>query len=111
MAIRLDQFDKKQLMMGMAGVTAVVMLLCCWLISTKTNSLQWWLYDGAQRHAQLSTPSHVAIVAIDDASKSRLGEWPWSNNTHAKLVDILRGAGATGVAFTTPLYVSNNGSD
>ncbi|HEX2583923.1 MAG TPA: CHASE2 domain-containing protein, partial [Steroidobacteraceae bacterium] len=111
MAFRLDQFDKKQQMMGMAGVTAIVMLLCCWLISTQTNSLQLWLYDTAQRHAPATAPSHVAIVAIDDASKSRLGEWPWSNNAHAKLVDILRGAGATGIAFTTPLYASNNSGD
>ena len=32
------------------------------------------------------------------------------NNVHAKLLDILRGAGATGIAFTTPLYANNNGS-
>jgi len=109
MAITLDQFNRKQIMMGVAGVTAGIVLLCYLLMSSQRNSLQLWLYDTAQRHANVSAPAHVAIVAIDDASKARLGEWPWSNSVHAKLVDILRGAGAQGIAFTTPLYANNNG--
>ncbi|HVY24802.1 MAG TPA: serine/threonine-protein kinase [Steroidobacteraceae bacterium] len=111
MAITLDQFDKKQIMMGTAGLCGIVMLLCWLLVSAQRNPVQLWLYDTAQRHATVPPPSHVAIVAIDDASKARLGEWPWSNNTHAKLIDILRGAGAEGIAFTTPLYANNNGTD
>ena len=109
MAIRLDQFSKKQIMMGAAGITAAIMLLCYLLVSPQNNSLKLWLYDAAQRHAHSAPPEHVAIVAIDDASKARLGEWPWSNAAHAKVIDILRGAGAAGIAFTTPLYANNGG--
>jgi hypothetical protein len=109
MAFSLDQFDKKQLMTGVAGIAATLMALCYLLVSVQTNSIKLWLYDTAQRHAKSATPSHVVVVAIDDASKARLGEWPWSNTNHAKLIDILRGAGATAVAFTTPLYTSNGG--
>ncbi len=98
-------------MMGTAGLIGAVILLCCLLLSAQNNSLQLWLYDTAQRHANVAAPSHVVVVAIDDASKARLGEWPWSNATHAKLLDILRGAGAQGIAFTTPLYANNSGSN
>ena len=103
MPIDFRTLDKKHFAMGVAGLSAALMLLCSLLIPGQSNFLQEWLYDQAQRHAHTEAPTHVVVVAIDDASKARLGQWPWSNATHARLIDILHGAGAQAIAFTAPL--------
>ncbi|MEW6220611.1 MAG: serine/threonine-protein kinase [Thermodesulfobacteriota bacterium] len=41
----------------------------------------------------------VAIVAIDDASLSRLGKWPWKRTLFAQLIEILGRSGARVIAF------------
>src|ERR1700687_662484 len=41
----------------------------------------------------------VRIVAIDDESLKRLGQWPWPRERLAALVDALKRAGAASVAF------------
>jgi adenylate cyclase len=41
----------------------------------------------------------VRIVAIDDESLARHGQWPWSRDLLAQLVDRLRAAGAAAIAF------------
>ena len=41
----------------------------------------------------------VVIVAIDSMSIERMGRWPWTRTTHARLVDKLREWGAGTVVF------------
>jgi CHASE2 domain-containing sensor protein len=41
----------------------------------------------------------VVIVAIDSTSIEAIGVWPWPRELHAKLIDKLSLAGATGIAF------------
>ncbi|HKY94529.1 MAG TPA: CHASE2 domain-containing protein, partial [Kiloniellales bacterium] len=41
----------------------------------------------------------VRIVAIDEASLLRHGQWPWSRSLLAELVDKLNAAGAAAIAF------------
>ena len=41
----------------------------------------------------------VRIVAIDDESLKRLGQWPWPRERLAALVETLKGAGAAAVVF------------
>ena len=54
-----------------------------------------------------ATPaSDVVIVAIDDASIARLGEWPWPRDVHASLINRLAADGARVVAFTVPFDTS-----
>ena len=36
----------------------------------------------------------IVVIAIDDASLSRLGRWPWSRRRHAELIDRLSTMGA-----------------
>jgi CHASE2 domain-containing sensor protein len=103
LGIVLNALDKKHFAAGLAGLTAVVLAVCLLLIPGQNNFLQRWLYDQAQRHAAMAMAEHVVIVAIDDDSKAKLGEWPWSNSVHAKLVEQLRSAGARAIAFTTSL--------
>jgi adenylate cyclase len=41
----------------------------------------------------------VRIVAIDDESLNRLGQWPWSRDRLATLVDALKRAGVASISF------------
>ncbi len=41
----------------------------------------------------------VVIVAIDDESLKKFGQWPWPRALHAQLLDHLREAGARAVGF------------
>ena len=42
---------------------------------------------------------NIVIVKIDDASLRKVGNWPWSRATHAKLVDQLTQMGARSINF------------
>src|SRR5579862_1589938 len=44
-------------------------------------------------------PAPVHIVDIDDASLSRIGQWPWPRTLLAKLVERLNDMGASVIAF------------
>ena len=41
----------------------------------------------------------VRIVAIDDESLKRLGQWPWPRERLAALVDALKRAGVASISF------------
>jgi len=62
------------------------------------------LYDAAM--PTRPAPADVVIVAIDEASITQIGRWPWRRAIHAALLDRLRAAGARAVAldllFTEP---------
>lgn len=55
------------------------------------------LYDAGLPRGP--APQDVVIVAIDDASLARIGQWPWPRSVHAELLDRLRAAGARAVAL------------
>ena len=44
-------------------------------------------------------PAPVTVVAIDDESLNRVGQWPWPRTQLARLVRALDAAGASAVAF------------
>jgi len=56
-------------------------------------------YDIRLRAQRVSPPRAVAIAAIDEASLAKLGRWPWSRATLAKLVDRLDEAGAKAIGL------------
>src|SRR3712207_5747788 len=59
------------------------------------------LYDILSVIAPLRPPEQGAVVvAIDEPSIGEIGQrWPWSRETHAKLIESLRAAGAKVIAF------------
>lgn len=90
-----------------ATACALLLAVCSLAISPTDNPLQRWLGDLAQRHHQMpATMNKVVVVAIDNASQTELGPWPWPNSRHALLLDQLRESGARAVAFTTPLVAT-----
>jgi diguanylate cyclase len=53
----------------------------------------------------------IAIVEIDAQSLRAVAGWPWPRRTHAALIDKLRAAGATTIAFDVDLSSSTNAID
>lgn len=47
----------------------------------------------------LPAPQDVAIIAVDDASLTRIGRWPWPRDKFAEIVDRLSDAGARTIAL------------
>ena len=58
------------------------------------------LFDAYQRMAPRAyEPVPVRVVDIDDASLTRLGQWPWPRRLVARLTDRLRELGAAAIVF------------
>jgi len=49
-------------------------------------------YDLGRYLTFKSAPTDIVIVAIDEASLTSIGRWPWSRNVHADLVNKLKQA-------------------
>lgn len=64
------------------------------------SALRNGLFDQYQRwHPRQYVEAPVRIVDIDEASLSRLGQWPWPRTRIAELVDRLNAAGVAATAF------------
>ena len=58
------------------------------------------VFDFYQRLSpRPSAPSPVVVVDIDDASLSRIGQWPWPRRRLAELIDYLAASGARVIAL------------
>lgn len=53
----------------------------------------------------------AVIVAIDDASLSKIGRWPWPRNVHAELIDKLKALGAKVIALDVNFPEPSNTAD
>jgi len=83
-------------------VTISGFLLLLTLFMVQFDWLWRWdqlLYDTQLRLWSRPPPEDVIIVAIDDASLSELGRWPWNRRIHAELVRRLTDAGARVIAL------------
>ena len=57
-------------------------------------------FDLYQRIApRTPEPLPVAIIDIDDASITEIGQWPWPRTRFAELIDKVTAHGATAIAF------------
>jgi len=94
------------------GLAAAFIIVVGRLISSATYApVELMLYDRVMRATPATPAPDVAIVEIDDASISKLGEWPWPRDVHASLIARLTAAGARVVAFTVPVDTSPRTSE
>ena len=58
-------------------------------------------YDNVEPmfRAEALAPTSV-VVAIDEATLSALGRWPWNRSVHAALIDRLSAAGVAGIGMS-----------
>ncbi|MBY0343030.1 MAG: CHASE2 domain-containing protein [Sphingomonadales bacterium] len=64
-----------------------------------TRKLDLSQLDLASSLASREPAPDIAIVGIDERSLARIGPWPWPRETHARLIDNLRKAGANVVLY------------
>ena len=77
-----------------ASLLTVIILLACFITWSPLEELEYRFYDfGSQLRAR-DQMSPVVIVAIDDASLSAIGRWPWPRGHIAQAVRFLRQAEA-----------------
>ncbi len=85
---------------------AVALVLLLGGNSDLMQSLERKAYDMGMMASSRAPLDRIAVIAIDDASVTNLGRWPWSREIHAKMTDILAGANAkvigNTVFFTEP---------
>jgi eukaryotic-like serine/threonine-protein kinase len=98
-----------------ASVRSVVAMLVLVLLAGwagERAGLWPWLdrlgRDPALHAAAEAASPEVLVVAIDDASVQRLGAWPWSRTSLARLVDRLGAAGARTIVLAEPLPGQEN---
>ncbi|MGD9478616.1 CHASE2 domain-containing protein [Shinella sp. G-2] len=89
----------------MTVLTGIAALLLCLATlrayPAATELLTEPLFDAYQRAQprQATALSPVAVVDIDEASIAKLGQWPWSRDVIARMVDRLAAAGVAAVGF------------
>ena len=66
-------------------------------------SIERSAYDIGVRSSSRLASDKIAIIAIDDASITNIGRWPWSRDIHAQMHDILA-AGGTKVIGQTVFF-------
>ena len=81
------------------GAAAVVIVLSIVRPGAVTQ-LDLHAYDELlRRTARPPTTGRVSIVAVDEKSIAEIGQWPWSRDVVAELVERLRDLGARVIAF------------
>ena len=82
-------------------VLVTLVSLVLWLIDPiAVQGLRLAQFDQFQRWSpRVEGDSAVRVVDIDEASLKAYGQWPWPRTRMAELVDRLRQAGATTIAF------------
>ncbi|MFT3763100.1 MAG: CHASE2 domain-containing protein [Pseudoxanthomonas sp.] len=78
------------------GAAALAALLA---LSGATARVDAWCHDVLSRLTAPAPDPRIVVVAIDQASLSELGPWPWPRRVHARLVDRLTAIGVRGVAL------------
>ncbi|MCK6411269.1 MAG: serine/threonine-protein kinase [Azonexus sp.] len=79
------------------GMTLLMLLLA---FSGMLQGLERKAYDLAVQATSRPASDKIAVIAIDDRSIANLGRWPWSRELHARMVDLLAGAGAKLIGHT-----------
>src|SRR5690606_23542629 len=94
-----------------ALAAALLIALGRGLFSSSSAPAELALYDRMMRAGSTAPADEVVIVAIDEESIARLGEWPWPRDVHASLLDQLKLDEARVVAFTMPIEGSRWAGD
>jgi adenylate cyclase len=87
---------------ALTTATACALALLAGVVGAPTRAvMQNLVFDQYQRWKPrpYAFDQPVRIVAIDDESLKRLGQWPWPRERLAALVEALKGAGVGAVAF------------
>ena len=79
---------------------AITLIFVIFAGSDFIASLERDAYDFGVKSSNRTASDKIAIIAIDDQSIENIGRWPWSRDTHARMLDILKQGGAKAVGQT-----------
>jgi CHASE2 domain-containing sensor protein/two-component sensor histidine kinase len=78
------------------ALVSLTLLLSLSGLGARFDSL---LFDWGQRSIPRQTSQDLVIVAIDEASLSTLGRWPWPRKLHAQTISNLKADGAAAIGL------------
>jgi CHASE2 domain-containing sensor protein len=84
------------------GIFLVITLIVLAYVFTANMAVQridLLIYDYFLNLQEYHVSEDVVIVAIDDVSLHKLGQWPWSRAVHGRILDRLTDMGAKAVGF------------
>jgi HD-GYP domain-containing protein (c-di-GMP phosphodiesterase class II) len=83
-----------------AGVVAILAATLALLRPAVLGDVDRRVYDALSRTSPAAeNPPPLLVVAVDEASLGALGQWPWSRDLIARLVQRLQEAGVASIAF------------
>jgi len=83
------------------GLAISIVFLCLWLGDNAVlGGLERDAYDLGVRLSSADPGNKIVVIAIDDKSIQNIGRWPWSRETHAKMIDKLTAGGAKTIGNT-----------
>jgi CHASE2 domain-containing sensor protein/predicted Ser/Thr protein kinase len=83
------------------GLAISIVFLCLWLGGNAVlGGLERDAYDLGVRLSSADPGNKIVVIAIDDKSIQNIGRWPWSRETHAKMIDKLTAGGAKTIGNT-----------
>jgi eukaryotic-like serine/threonine-protein kinase len=71
------------------GVLVVALFALFSSMSDLLPGLERKAYDAALTAASRTPSDRIAVIAIDQQSIDNIGRWPWSRDTHARMIDHL----------------------
>src|SRR5256885_3731859 len=81
------------------GVLVVALFALFNSMSDLVPSLERKAYDAALQAASRTPSDKIAVIAIDKQSIDNIGRWPWSRDTHARMIDLLVQAKARAIGY------------
>ncbi|MGB3582613.1 MAG: CHASE2 domain-containing protein [Roseiarcus sp.] len=87
---------------ALTTTTACLLALLAGVVGAPTRAvMQDLVFDQYQRWKPrpYAFDQPVRVVAVDDESLKRLGQWPWRRERLAALVETLKNAGAAAIVF------------
>ena len=91
---------RRMIVMAMGLVALSLALLIRWVDPGPLVIARFLVFDQYQKwKPRPYTPAPVRVIAIDEDSLAKLGQWPWPRHYVAQLIDNLTALGAAAIAF------------
>lgn len=102
-----DERGSSSVRIKLAHVISVLVILSIALMYRGTFTNIEMLIQDKIMQKKSATDARIAIIAIDDESINELGQWPWSRDVHAHLVNTLSEGKPAAIAFDITFPVSS----
>ena len=103
--------DRAAARLRLAGFGIALLIAMAAALSGTSRGIDEQLRLARDHARQTNASGTITIVEIDAKSLKKIASWPWSHRTHATLVNQLREAGASMIAFDVDFSATSNPTD